>query len=134
MFSINVIAVKLLSVSSVFLTINLILTTAIAQPKSNARYAYFEGRRVIAEGAFKTMSEARKRLHFLRSKQKFQNVGMLWIPDYQNLSGKRLYQTIVIPKGNCDLFLERYSKKIDRQAYCFNPSNNGIPVNRKGLR
>lgn len=125
---------KSLLVCLTFLSANSITNVALATPRLNWRSADFEGRRVIAESAWKTENEAKQRGEFLYSKYHFQNLGVLWIPYFENLSGKRLYQTIIIPEGNCDRFLNRYSNKIDRYAYCFNPSNEGIPAERKGMQ
>lgn len=125
---------KSLLVCLTFLSASSIVDVALATPRLNWRSADFEGKRVIAESAWKTEAEAQRRGEFLYAKYNFQNVGVLWIPTYENLSGKRLYQTMIVPEGNCDRFLNRYSNKIDRNAYCFNPSNQGIPANRKGMQ
>jgi hypothetical protein len=121
-------------VCATLLSANSIMSVATAMPRLNWQSADFEGRRVIAESAWKTEDEAKRRGDFLYSKYHFQNLGVLWIPSFENLSGKRLYQTVIVPEGNCDRFLNRYSNKIDRNAYCLNPSNQGIPADRRGMR
>jgi hypothetical protein len=112
-----------------------ILTNAsnsFAYPRLNWRSADFEGRRVIAETAWQTEREAQKRGEVLHYENDFSNLGVLWIPFYKNLSGKKLYQTIIVPDGNCDSFLRQYHQKLKRIAYCFTPSNQGLPANRRG--
>jgi hypothetical protein len=111
---------------------NLIADVAFAYPRLNWRSAEFEGRRVIAESAWKTENQAQRRGDALYYKYNFQNLGVLWVPHYRNLSGKRLYQTIIVPEGNCDEFLRENSYKLNREAYCFVPSNEGLPANRRG--
>ena len=106
--------------------------TALAYPRLNWRSADFESRRVIAESAWQTEEEAQRRGEALHFEHGFQNLGVLWIPYYRNLSGKRLYQTIIIPEGNCDQFLQRNIRRLDRNAYCFTPSNRGLAPNRRG--
>ena len=115
------------------LSVNLVADSVLAYPRLNWRSADFESRRVIAESAWKTESEAQRRDEALHFENGFQNLGILWIPFYKNLSGKRLYQTIIVPDGNCDRFLRRYSQKLNQNAYCFTPSNRGLPVNRRGV-
>jgi hypothetical protein len=114
-------------------SVNSVADIAFAYPRLNWRSADFEGRRVIAESAWKTENEAQRRGEVLYFENKFQNLGVLWIPFYQNLSGKKLYQTIIVPDGNCDSFLRRYTHKLKRSAYCFTPSNRGLAPNRRGV-
>ncbi len=125
---------KSLLVCLTFLSASSIVEVALARPRLNWKSADFEGKRVIAESAWKTEAEAKRRGEFLYSKYHFQNLGVLWIPSFENLSGKRLYETIIVPDGNCDRFLNRYSNRIDRNAYCFNPSNEGMSTDRKGMQ
>ncbi|XDE62662.1 hypothetical protein AB3M80_30680 [Arthrospira platensis BEA 1257B] len=109
------------------------IETSFAYPRLNWRSADFEGRRVIAESAWQTGTEAQKRGEALHFEHGFGNLGVLWIPYYENLSGRRLYQTIIVPEGNCDRFLRQNIHKIDGNAYCFTPSNRGLPANRRGV-
>jgi len=44
------------------------------------------------------------------------------------------YQTIIVPEGNCDRFLQENIRRINRDAYCFTPSNRGLAPNRRGGR
>ncbi|TAD77113.1 MAG: hypothetical protein EA001_11270 [Oscillatoriales cyanobacterium] len=106
--------------------------TALAYPRLDWRSADFESRRVIAESAWQTEAEAQQRGEELHYEYGFRNLGVLWIPYYRNLSGKRLYQTIIIPEGNCDRFLRQHIRRLDRNAYCFTPSNRGLAPNRRG--
>lgn len=105
-----------------------------AAPRLDWHSADFEGLWVIAESAWKTEYEAKKRGEELHFKYGFQNLGILWIPYYSNLSGKSLYQTIIVPEGNCDRFLQENIRRINRDAYCFTPSNRGLAPNRRGGR
>ncbi|TRT76860.1 MAG: hypothetical protein EWV82_20400 [Microcystis aeruginosa Ma_AC_P_19900807_S299] len=105
-----------------------------AAPRLDWHSADFEGLRVIAESAWKTEYEAKKRGEELHFKYGFQNLGILWIPYYRNLSGKSLYQTIIVPEGNCDRFLQENIRRINCDAYCFTPSNRGLAPNRRGGR
>lgn len=105
---------------------------ARAYPRLDWRSADFESRRVIAESAWQTEAEAQQRGEALHFDYGFQNLGVLWIPYYRNLSGKRLYQTIIIPEGNCDQFLRQNIRRLNRNAYCFTPSNRGLAPNRRG--
>ena len=114
------------------IAINASANTSWAYPRLNWRSADFEGRRVIAETAWQTEAEAQRRGEFLHYENDFSNLGVLWIPYYKNLSGKKLYQTIIVPDGNCDRFLRQYRQKLKRTAYCFTPSNQGLPANRRG--
>lgn len=116
-----------------FLSINSCTTSANAQ-RLNWTDADFEGYRVIADTAWKTREEAQQRGEFLNSRYGYQNIGVLWIPFYKNLSRKRLYQTIIVPNENCDTFLKKNANRVDSDAYCFTPSNEGIRANRKGIR
>jgi hypothetical protein len=114
------------------IAINTSANTSWAYPRLNWRSADFEGRRFIAETAWQTEAEAQKRGEVLHYENDFSNLGVLWIPYYKNLSGKKLYQTIIVPDGNCDRFLRQYRQKLKRTAYCFTPSNQGLPANRRG--
>jgi hypothetical protein len=116
-----------------FLSVNSYMTSANAR-RLNWTDADFEGYRVIADTAWKTKEEAQQRGEFLNSRYRYQNIGVLWIPFYKNLSSKRLYQTIIVPNENCDSFLRKNANRVDRGAYCFTPSNEGIRANRKGIR
>jgi hypothetical protein len=127
----NIKRIALISLS--FLSINSWITSANAQ-RLNWTDADFEGYRVIADTAWKTKEEAQQRGEFLHSRYGYQNIGVLWIPFYKNLSRKRLYQTIIMPNENCDSFLKKNANRVDRDAYCFTPSNGGIRANRKGIR
>lgn len=120
------------SISSLVLSF-LMVDISVAYPRLNWRSADFEGRRVIAESAWKTEQEAQRRGEALHFKNGFQNLGVLWIPYYNNLSGKRLYQTIIVPDSDCNSFLRQHIHKIDRNAYCFTPSNYNLPPNRLGV-
>ena len=116
-----------------FLSVNSYVNSANAQ-RLNWTDADFEGYRVVADTAWKTKEEAFRRGESLHFKYGYQNVGVLWIPFYKNLSGKRLYETIIVPNENCDRFLSKNAHRVDRNAYCFTPSNEGIRPNRKGIR
>jgi hypothetical protein len=122
----------LLSFSISALLVTTLIDNSFAYPRLDWRSADFEGRRVIAETAWETEREAQKRGGVLHFENGFSNLGVMWIPFYKNLSGKRLYQTIIVPDGNCDSFLRRYRNKIKRTSYCFTPSNQGLPANRRG--
>jgi hypothetical protein len=114
------------------IAINTFANTSWAYPRLNWRSADFEGRRVIAETAWQTEAEAQRRGEGLHYENGFSNLGVLWIPYYKNLSGKNLYQTIIVPDNNCDRFLRQYRQKLKHTAYCFTPSNQGLPANRRG--
>nr|WP_317265500.1 hypothetical protein [Arthrospira sp. SH-MAG29] len=120
------------SISSLFLYIA-VPNISLAYPRLIWRSADFEGRRVIAESAWQTEEEAQKRGDALNFEYGFPNLGVLWIPYYQNLSGIRLYQTIIVPDEDCDRFLRQHIHKLDPNAYCFTPSNRGLPANRRGV-
>jgi hypothetical protein len=122
--------IRLFSISAIAIIASADIT--LAYPRLNWQSADFEGRRVIAETAWQTEREAQKRGEALHYENDFSNLGVLWIPFYKNLSGKKLYQTIIVPDGNCDSFLRQYRQKLKRTAYCFTPSNQGLPANRRG--
>ena len=117
-----------------FLSLYMAFTNiSVAYPRLIWRSADFESRRVIAESAWQTEEEAQTRGDALHFEYGFPNLGVLWIPYYQNLSGRELYQTIIVPNEDCDRFLRQHIHKLDPNAYCFTPSNRGLPANRRGV-
>ncbi|MBD2144047.1 YARHG domain-containing protein [Sphaerospermopsis sp. FACHB-1194] len=73
----------------------------------------------VADSAFKDLPTATQQVRTLQVRG-YSQAGMFWIPDYPNLSGKRLYQVYAnwfSDRTNCINFLKTYGQ-VNSDAYC----------------
>ncbi|MBE9250941.1 YARHG domain-containing protein [Dolichospermum sp. LEGE 00240] len=73
----------------------------------------------VADSAFPDLQTATNQADNLQVKG-YSQAGIFWIPDYPNLSGKRLYQVYANPFSditNCINFLKTYGK-VNSDSYC----------------
>ena len=126
-------------ISKTLVLIAILFTTLSKSVPANAQRLNltdtdFEGLRVVTDSAWKTKGEAIERGKVLHNRYRFQNIGVLYIPYFRNLSGRQLYRTIIVPNEKCEIFLRKNVNRLGNDAYCLTPSNKGLRPHRRRIR
>lgn len=93
-----------------------------------------EGDFIICESAYEKKSEAQKRVAKLGERGYNGNAGFIWIPDYDCLTGKELYQVYIGPfndKEKLKYEICRYNSKYQKNTYAVKLCKEG---NREIIR